>query len=182
MSVQREWQRAIDQSAPAPTKPTCPVCTAPSIVYVRSASLRFSDHRCDSCATFVLSWADKKGATDVTLDKLVGVDLPATIEGIDLAQLGREVLDCVVGDHDVREIQNVPGAVAAVMDVLAGKVNFEPVLAGRRRRDLKPSEQAAVIIATRKEFVARMRENRAALRESQLRLVSPFSAFGQRAS
>jgi hypothetical protein len=172
MSVQREWQRTLDQSAPTPTKPTCPVCTAPATVYVRSASLRFADQRCDPCAQFVLSWAAKKGATDVTLDKLVGVELPTTIDSIDLAQLAQEVLDCAVGDHDVRTVQNVPGAVAAVMTVLAGKV----------RREIKPSEQAAVIDATRKTFVARMQENRAALQRTQAALRSPFSVFGARAS
>lgn len=167
-------RRATYAATEAAGQIPCLKCGHPAVVYVRVQAMRFAAECCDTCAAERMEYAAIARAT-VELDKLVGVDLPMMVDGIDgsidVAQLVRDVLDCAVGDHDVRAVQSVPGGVAAALLVLAGKM----------RRAITPSEQAAVVAATRVEFLRRLKEKRAALRETQSRLASPFSVFGQRA-
>lgn len=172
MPISRAFQRDLDQSAPAPTKPLCPVCTAPSTVYLRSSSLRFADDRCDVCGTIAISALTKRGATDVTLDQLTGVESVTIIEGVDLAAFSRECLDGVVADCDLAAMANIPAATREIMSALSARL----------RRPLVPSEQLAVGLATHTAYYARRAELKALLKQAQTDLHSPFSVFGSRAS
>lgn len=106
----------------------------------------------------------------VTFEGLAGVALPMTIVGasgpVDLEQLAREVLDCVVGDHDVRSVQTVPGAIAAAADVVRSKI----------RRPFLPSEEAALVSATRAEVVRRWKTKREGMLDTERRLHAPFGS------
>lgn len=83
--------------------PTCYQCqTRLATQWISSRSARFSAPRCDACGQETVDYFASIGA-DVRVE-LIGsarmVERPE-IDGIDLVQLGREILHGVVGDYDL---------------------------------------------------------------------------------
>lgn len=145
----------------ASSSPVRCACGALATVYLRCDSRRFAAPGCDACASaYIASFAN----AGVSLDRVVGVSLVTTIDGVTLAAFARECCDGVTGDCDLAKMTRVPDAQREILTALAARL----------RRSLSPSEMLGVIEASRTEVVRRYREKREGLLDIERRLHAPF--------
>lgn len=173
MPITRQWQRDLnaeeqraqqEDAAPKHIR-LCYVCLVPATVWIRSTSQRFSAPRCTSCGTMTVNHFASKGVEDIDVQPIGA--MPLAIGTLDLSQLAREVLDGVVGDHDMIETTTVPRLSAVVVRIAATKLG----------RPLSAFEAALGVAAARTEFIARRQQLQAQLRETQERLRSNGRMF-----
>lgn len=165
-------------ATPHPEKPadvvTCLECNGRGTLWIQSSQKFFSAPRCLRCAERVVAWLVEHGATDVKIEKLgyqfalairtgdasvIALEDRPVIGGLDLIQLGKEILDGVIGGYDTeRAYRSLPALRVWIRSEVESRthlrltamqmadVDFAAMLAKhveRRRRDAEAADIAA---------------------------------------